>query len=60
MASAPADPALLEGLLVRADAALYRAKEGGRNRVEAAPPWRGGELQGADSLQDANGQAAIL
>ncbi|MGW8391602.1 GGDEF domain-containing protein [Pseudoduganella sp. HUAS MS19] len=28
--------ASMEGLLVRADAALYRAKNGGRNRVEAA------------------------
>jgi diguanylate cyclase (GGDEF)-like protein len=29
----------LEGLLRRADKALYQAKHAGRNRVEFAPPW---------------------
>ena len=37
----------LEALLARADAAMYRAKQGGRNRIEVAPP----ALPGAPSAE---------
>ena len=39
----------LETLVSRADEALYRAKDLGRNRVEAQPPWEPGSPEGPSS-----------
>jgi diguanylate cyclase (GGDEF)-like protein len=56
-ATVAADRHAVEWLIARADAALYAAKKAGRNRVQAAPPWTGGDRR-VGSAELAKGQAA--
>jgi diguanylate cyclase (GGDEF)-like protein len=51
-ATATANVDAIEKLLARADSALYRAKTGGRNRVEVAGPSTEAEQAGANSGKD--------
>jgi diguanylate cyclase (GGDEF)-like protein len=56
-ATALADRHAVDWLIVRADTALYAAKKAGRNRVQAAPPWTGGDRRLA-SAERARSEAA--
>jgi diguanylate cyclase (GGDEF)-like protein len=56
-ATIAADRHAVEWLIARADGALYAAKKAGRNRVQAAPPWTGGDRR-LSAAELAKGQAA--
>jgi diguanylate cyclase (GGDEF)-like protein len=56
-ATTAADRHAVEWLIARADGALYAAKKAGRNRVQAAPPWTGGDRR-LSATELARGEAA--